>query len=445
MMLRPWSGLSSEPAELLCNPPRESRYIEADDVQTCYLCCSDGEDPHAGLRDSLFGAAGVWNVRRCSRCGLVWLSPRPHREEIPKLYERYYTHSPPAAGDGASKSLTRATRDAALRRVCGYDAGRGPGRLRRLLAEGRGRLGPIRDAATGSVMWLGASRRGRLLDVGCGNGLFLAQMRDLGWEVEGVEPNPVAAHAARSRYRLDITSAPLEEVSLPANTFDAVTASHVIEHVYDPIGFLMQCGRLLRPRWRRRHCHPEQPKPGEPLVPRRMERVGGSSTPFRFLPSDPENMRRAGGASGGGAEDDGEAGPRHMARQSRTEETSHGTWGEGLAGLPSGLVLVSGAPDDPGDPMRRGDPAHGPAVAVKDPVVSIITPPVQPPPPHRALCAERAPADVPVLRDGRRGRASSDGTPDLVRKLAAPTRRSRSSPMPGGMGSRAGQFVQRGP
>src|SRR5688572_23971680 len=105
-----------------------------------------------------------------------------------------------------------------------------------------------------------------------------------------------------------------------------------------------------------------------------MERVGGSSTPFRFLPSDPENMRRASGASGGGAEDDGEVGPLHMARQSRTEETSDGTWGEGLAGLPSGLVLVSGASDDPGDPTRRGDPAHCPAVAVKDPPVSIITP-----------------------------------------------------------------------
>ena len=222
-------------------------FIEADDVRTCYLCGSDGEDLHAGLRDSLFGVAGVWNLRRCSRCGLVWLSPRPRREEIPKLYERYYTHSPPVAGDGATESLGRATREAALRRVCGYDAGGGPGRLRRFLAEGLGRLGPVRDAAAGSVLWLGASRRGRLLDVGCGTGLFLAQMRDLGWEVEGVEPDPVAAHAARSRYRLDITSAPLEEVSLPANTFDAVTASHVIEHVHDPIGFLMECGRLLRP------------------------------------------------------------------------------------------------------------------------------------------------------------------------------------------------------
>ena len=29
-------------------------------------------------------------------------------------------------------------------------------------------------------MWLSAEERGKLLDIGCGNGYFLAQMRDLG-------------------------------------------------------------------------------------------------------------------------------------------------------------------------------------------------------------------------------------------------------------------------
>jgi len=31
---------------------------------------------------------------------------------------------------------------------------------------------------------------GRLLDVGCANGEFLARMRDAGWEVEGIDPDP---------------------------------------------------------------------------------------------------------------------------------------------------------------------------------------------------------------------------------------------------------------
>lgn len=35
------------------------------------------------------------------------------------------------------------------------------------------------------MLWLEAGENGRLLDVGCGNGSFLVQMMQLGWEVTG--------------------------------------------------------------------------------------------------------------------------------------------------------------------------------------------------------------------------------------------------------------------
>jgi 2-polyprenyl-3-methyl-5-hydroxy-6-metoxy-1,4-benzoquinol methylase len=225
----------------------EAVSIETVDVQTCYLCGSDGERLHANLRDLLFGASGVWNVFRCPRCELAWLSPRPRRKEIHKLYQQYHTHAIPSEGhEDARESLGRLARNAALRRFCGYDSALVASRLRGLLAETLCRLGPVRDAAAGSVMWLAAARRGRLLDVGCGNGSFLAHMKDLGWDVKGVERDPVAANAGRSEFGLDITTAPLEEANLPSNTFDVITASHVLEHVHDPVGFLRECGRLLR-------------------------------------------------------------------------------------------------------------------------------------------------------------------------------------------------------
>jgi 2-polyprenyl-3-methyl-5-hydroxy-6-metoxy-1,4-benzoquinol methylase len=39
-----------------------------------------------------------------------------------------------------------------------------------------------------------------MLDVGCGSGWFIAQMRDQGWDVTGVEPNAAAAGRAARVY-----------------------------------------------------------------------------------------------------------------------------------------------------------------------------------------------------------------------------------------------------
>ena len=92
-----------------------------------------------------------------------------------------------------------------------------------------------------------AGDRGRLLDVGCGNGRFLAQMRKLGWEVVGVEPDPEAVRIAKERFGLEVFQGTLEEAGFPDNSFDAITMNHVIEHVPDPIRLLAECRRVLKP------------------------------------------------------------------------------------------------------------------------------------------------------------------------------------------------------
>jgi SAM-dependent methyltransferase len=84
------------------------------------------------------------------------------------------------------------------------------------------------------------------LDVGCGSGDFLLRMRGRGWEVLGVEPDPVAAAAAR-RSDLDVRDGMLADAAFADDTFDAIVLSHVIEHVHDPIALLRECHRVLRP------------------------------------------------------------------------------------------------------------------------------------------------------------------------------------------------------
>jgi ubiquinone/menaquinone biosynthesis C-methylase UbiE len=96
-------------------------------------------------------------------------------------------------------------------------------------------------------MCLDSGEKGRLLDVGCGSGYFLGIMRDAGWDVLGLDNDPEAAKAARELYGVPVIVGTLQEAQLPAQSFDALTLRHVIEHVSDPIGLLTECARVLKP------------------------------------------------------------------------------------------------------------------------------------------------------------------------------------------------------
>jgi len=88
---------------------------------------------------------------------------------------------------------------------------------------------------------------GRVLDVGCGNGLFLEAASVRGWEVAGIELSPAAAAAARERVGPRVTLGTLEEADLRSDAFDVVTLWEVIEHVPHPLRLLSEVRRVLRP------------------------------------------------------------------------------------------------------------------------------------------------------------------------------------------------------
>ncbi len=86
---------------------------------------------------------------------------------------------------------------------------------------------------------------GKLFEVGCGSGDFLARMRACGWDVEGVDFDPKAAGNARRKHGLAIHTGTMEQLDLPSETYDVVAMSHVIEHVCDPVSMLRECLRIL--------------------------------------------------------------------------------------------------------------------------------------------------------------------------------------------------------
>jgi 2-polyprenyl-3-methyl-5-hydroxy-6-metoxy-1,4-benzoquinol methylase len=86
----------------------------------------------------------------------------------------------------------------------------------------------------------------RVLDVGCGNGTFLLDMRAAGWEVHGLDVDPDAVAAARAA-GVPAELGFLEDSTLKRESFTAVTLNHVIEHIHDPHAALRMCHDLLLP------------------------------------------------------------------------------------------------------------------------------------------------------------------------------------------------------
>lgn len=88
----------------------------------------------------------------------------------------------------------------------------------------------------------------RLLDVGCGDGTFVALVKDKYWQVYGVDISVEALQRAERKgikvFRVNLNTEPLP---FEPNYFDAVTCLDVIEHVFDPRFLLKEIHRVLKP------------------------------------------------------------------------------------------------------------------------------------------------------------------------------------------------------
>lgn len=226
----------------------EEASIGTEPRPACLLCGEQGRALYRDLKDRLFGAAGTWTLKECPKreCGLVWLDPAPRKEEVWKAYRRYYTHQDEClTACGPIKRTYRFFRDCYLSWQYGYGQGQVYDRLKWLglalyLFPGK------RADVDFSVMYLPNRPAGRLLDIGCGSGAMLMNLRSAGWQVEGIEVDAPAVENARQK-GLHVRRGDVWEQQYSDNTFDAVVLSHVIEHVSDPIQLMAECRRILKP------------------------------------------------------------------------------------------------------------------------------------------------------------------------------------------------------
>jgi SAM-dependent methyltransferase len=177
----------------------------------CPVCSSEERVPLLSGADHIHEAHGEFTLVKCAACGLVYLDPRPGPDEMSAHYGEDYRawQSVPAKG------LLARFRAMGVKRKVDAVASQFPA--------------------------------GRLLDVGCGYGDFLAGARQSGFEACGTELDPGQAERAAQASGAEVRAGDLETCGFEPESFGVITMWHVLEHLPDPLGALRSARELLKP------------------------------------------------------------------------------------------------------------------------------------------------------------------------------------------------------
>lgn len=91
-----------------------------------------------------------------------------------------------------------------------------------------------------------AKSKGRLLDLGCGDGTVIWLARQDGWDVKGVELFPEHTQVVRDTLGLNVVTSDITTYDDADESWDCVILTHVLEHLPDPIGALRKIRNLLK-------------------------------------------------------------------------------------------------------------------------------------------------------------------------------------------------------
>ena len=191
---------------------RISKMISSIHYTHCPVCGSSAINPILTAKDYTVSGENfvIW---QCADCTLRFTQDIPGADKIGHYYrsEEYISHT--NISKGLINRLYQIIRKRTLQRK------------RKLVCK------------------LCGKDRGNLLDVGSGTGAFVQEMRQNGWRVVGLEPDGGAREIA-SEHNCELRN--IDELfGLQANSFDAITLWHVLEHIHDLHNYLQQFRKLL--------------------------------------------------------------------------------------------------------------------------------------------------------------------------------------------------------
>ncbi|MHA8074800.1 class I SAM-dependent methyltransferase [Aquirufa sp. HETE-40SA] len=170
-----------------------------ENIQNCPVCGSPDSTLKFKAKDYTVSNE-LFHIVTCNSCQLIYTNPRPAANEAGPYYHAsaYISHSD--TNEGLINKLYHAVRKFTLQ---------------------------------SKTNWIEQEKKGNkeLLDIGCGNGHFLAAAKEKGWNINGVELDPETA--ARAAKLTGLTIAPSLKETTPEKQFQVITLWHVLEHVYE--------------------------------------------------------------------------------------------------------------------------------------------------------------------------------------------------------------------
>lgn len=163
----------------------------------------------------MLGIAGEFNEYTCTSCGLVRLHPVPR--DLKKYYpsRNYYSYS-------ANKNVSFF------------------GRLRAFLI--------VHELFFMVPAMPKRGTRGKILDLGCGSGDTLGQLKSIGWDVYGLDLDSAAIRVARERGLKNVALGSHRDMKkYRDNFFDVIRLYHVIEHIDNSPEFFQLAYDKLKP------------------------------------------------------------------------------------------------------------------------------------------------------------------------------------------------------
>lgn len=165
----------------------------------CPLCQSPQIANYLVVKDHAVSQES-FSICKCSKCDFLFTNPRPDENNIQKYYDskNYISHQDKTSN--LTNFLYKIVRGITLKK---------------------------------KIKWLNenSSKKGRLLDFGCGTGYFLREAKSDGWEGVGFETNSQAASVAWKKHGLQVYQD--KNLLQAVNKFDVITLFHVLEHVHD--------------------------------------------------------------------------------------------------------------------------------------------------------------------------------------------------------------------